>query len=172
MPENQDMIQASSELSDWSVRKKETLMNEDLVVQKLLNQDEVTVFHNLISADDFDKMQAEGNKGRYKIQTPGGVWYSTYFSLLHPKIVDEKSLAVTLNDGDRKMRIYDNREGKSLDLFQLIEQGYDGSIERAGIGVPLDQRYMLKLFDGSDLRGKFRRVAELDNNHHGQNKVA
>jgi hypothetical protein len=86
------------------------------------------------------------------------VWQLTYFTLLYPSKVDDKSTAVTLNQGDRKMRIYDNREDKKPSLHQLIENGFDGSIEVGGVGVPLDQKYMLRLFDGSILKGKFKKL--------------
>ena len=159
---NQSSIFHPSNSTDYSILRSENAAQEQCVIDRLLNQTEVTVFHRLQSADDFDEVQRKGIQRNYKVQTPGGVWYNAYFNLLYPQQLDNNNIAVTLNNGDRKLRIYDNRTAKGLSLPQLIEDGYDGSIETAGVGVPVGQTYMLRLFDGTMLKGKFKKTVELN----------
>ena len=151
-----------SENSDIFVRLNENVGNETKVIERLLQQKKVTVFHKITTEDDFESMQNLGIMGNYKVRTPGGTWFIAYFSLLHPATVDGTRTAITLNKGERKLRIYDNREGKSVSLPQLIEDGWDGSVEVGGVGVPLDQKFMLRLFDGTQLKGQFNKVSDLD----------
>jgi len=142
------------------------------IIDNVLNKKPTTIYHQLIRAEDFESVQNSGFKGQYAVIEPenqerkallkknGEPFFRTFFILVLPPIINKAHwISMDINTSkDVSLNIYDNRKGDLISYSDLINKGFNGIIGTAGVGVPLDQKYMLTLFDGASYAGRINKL--------------
>ncbi|WKZ25528.1 MAG: hypothetical protein QY322_04065 [bacterium] len=140
---------------------QQNLQIENHIVDKIIKEEPVLIFHRLASESDIDGVSKNGIQGNYQILTPDGKNPRVaYFTLVPPNTVTEADIFVNLNV-QKKYKIYDARNvdiTNSQEFYSdLYSSGYDGVITKGGVNAA-NANHNFVLFDGTEAAGKVKQV--------------